>query len=348
MKDLKYLAAYIAPILVFVGLYVGGMVSYSAFAFAFFLIPILDSVLPQSKKNLSEEEANSKVSNIFFDILLYLNLPLVWGAIVYFLFGIVNNHFTMFELVGNMLSLGIVMGASGINVAHELGHRFNKGEQMLSQAMLLPSLYMHFHIEHNLGHHVHVATPEDPATSRYNEPIYFFWIRSTVQSYVSAWKIEALILRRNKRSFWSIRNRMFHFTILQSLYLLAVYLFAGWQGLLAMLILATFSFLLLETINYIEHYGLLRAKKANGDYERVMPKHSWNSNHMMGRVVLFELTRHSDHHYIASKKYQVLEHKEEALLLPVGYPASMLMSLLPPLWFWVMNRRLKASGAIRK
>ncbi len=341
MKDLKYLAAYIAPVLVFVGLYVGGIATFSALIFAFVIIPMLEFVLPQSKENLTKEEVSSKLSNKLFDILLYLNLPMVYGAIIYFLYGFVNNEYTTFELVGNMLSLGTLMGASGINVAHELGHRFNKSEQLMAQALLLPSLYMHFYIEHNMGHHKHVATPEDPSTARFNESIYVFWVRSTYQSYVNAWKLEAFKLKRDGNEFWSIHNRMIHFTLVQTIYLLVIVVFASWQGLLVMLAVGVFSFLLLETINYIEHYGLVRAKKKNGDYERVRPKHSWNSNHELGRLVLYELTRHSDHHFIASKKYQILDHHDDALQLPYGYPASMLMSLVPPLWFKVMNKRVK-------
>lgn len=341
MKDLKYLAAYILPLLVFAGFYLGGVFTFSAAILAFLLIPLLELVLPRFEENLSESQVESKLKNSLFDIMLYLNLPMVWGAIVYFLYGLVNQEYSSLELIGNIVSLGVVMGANGINVAHELGHRFNKSEQWMAQGLLMPSLYMHFYIEHNLGHHKHVATPEDPSTGRYNESIYVFWVRSTWQSYFNAWKLEKLKLERDGHQFWSVRNRMIHFTLVQMIYLSVVFVFASWQGLLAVLTLALISFLLLETINYIEHYGLVRAKKANGDYERVLPKHSWNSNHILGRIVLYELTRHSDHHYISSKKYQILDHQEDALLLPYGYPGSMLMSLLPPLWFTVMNRELE-------
>ena len=98
--------------------------------------------------------------------------------------------------------------------------------------------------------------------------------------------------------------------------------------------------LLLETINYIEHYGLIRQLNDNGRYERVDVIHSWNSNHIIGRIVLYELTRHSDHHFKASKKYQILENKKESPQLPFGYPTSILLSLVPPLWFWIMNSRI--------
>ena len=166
----------------------------------------------------------------------------------------------------------------------------------MAQALLLPSLYMHFYIEHNIGHHKHVATPEDPSTARYNEAIYVFWIRSTWQSYVNAWKLEARKLRREGNAFWGLRNRMIHFTIVQAIYLAIVFILSSWQGLAAMLILAVFSFILLETINYIEHYGLRREKLADGSYEKVTIRHSWNAPHRFTNYVLFKLQRHSDHH----------------------------------------------------
>ena len=104
---------------------------------------------------------------------------------------------------------------------------------------------------------------------------------------------------------------------------------------------ATIGFLLLETVNYIEHYGLQRSQKSDGKYERAMPQHSWNSNHILGRLMLFELSRHSDHHYLASRKYQILQHHEDAPQLPTGYPGSMILALVPPLWFYVMNKKIK-------
>jgi len=134
---------------------------------------------------------------------------------------------------------------------------------------------------------------------------------------------------------------MIQFTVIQSLYLAVIYLTLGIKVLFVALCIAVISFLLLETINYIEHYGLIRTKKENGRYERVMPWHSWNSNHILGRIMLYELTRHSDHHYLANKKYQILDHHDSSPQLPLGYPASMLMALCPPIWFAVMNKKLK-------
>ena len=337
MRDLKYLAAYIAPILVLVGLYFGGITTYFGVLFAVFLIPVLEFVLPRSSENLSKEEVNSKLSNKLFDALLYLNLPLVWGSIAFFLFGIVEGKYNAFELVRIILSLGIVMGASGINVAHELGHRFNRFEQAMAQALLLPSLYMHFTIEHNLGHHRHVSTDEDPASAARGQNLYAFLPQSVWGGYVSAWQLERTRLANKNLGFWSISNEMIRFTIIQALLIAAVGLVFGPFALAGFIAASAIGIGLLETVNYIEHYGLRREQRESGRYERVMPHHSWNSGHPYGRLMLYELTRHSDHHYLASRPYQILRHFGDAPQMPAGYPAMVLLATVPPLWFAVMN-----------
>lgn len=133
---------------------------------------------------------------------------------------------------------------------------------------------------------------------------------------------------------------MFWYSILQVAYLVLVLILFGLPTLWFALGAALVGFLLLETVNYIEHYGLLRQKMPSGRYERVKEIHSWNSNHVLGRIMLYELTRHSDHHYISSKKYQVLDCHEDSPQMPFGYPTSMVLSLLPPLWFKIMNKRI--------
>ncbi len=133
---------------------------------------------------------------------------------------------------------------------------------------------------------------------------------------------------------------MFWYLIIEASYLLTIFLFFGSYGLMFSVLSAIVGFTLLETVNYIEHYGLLRLKTNSGRYERVKEIHSWNSNHVIGRIVLYELTRHSDHHYKSSKKYQILDCHEESPQMPFGYPTSMVMSLFPPLWFKVMNKRI--------
>lgn len=174
--------------------------------------------------------------------------------------------------------------------------------------------------------------------------LYVFWLRSTFKGYVSAWRLENKRLAGLGISFWSIQNEMIIFTLAQVTYMLVILLFTNPTGWMAVMLAGVFGFLLLETINYIEHYGLRRKQLPNGKYERVLPIHSWNSNYFMGRIMLYELTRHSDHHYLASKKYQILDHHEESPELPVGYPSAMLIALVPPLWFAVMNKRIPTSS----
>ena len=202
---------------------------------------------------------------------------------------------------------------------------------------------MHFYIEHNHGHHLHAATKEDPATARYNQHVYSFWFTSTTRQYISAWKIQIKLLKNNNKSFLSVKNDMLWSIAIQLAYLLSIYLVFGTTGLLFAIAAGVTGFLLLETVNYIEHYGLLRIKTESGRYERVKENHSWNSNHVVGRIVLYELTRHSDHHYKSSKKYQTLEYHEESPQMPYGYPTSMVLALMPPLWFKIMNKRVPQS-----
>jgi alkane 1-monooxygenase len=341
MKDLKYLFAYVAPISAFLGLYYGGIWSLGAFYVAFGIIPALELVLPYSKDNFSSEVEASRTKQIFFDILLYVNIPILYVLIWYYFMRIQGGGLTTFEVVGMTLNIGVLIGTIGINVAHELGHRTNKWEQTMSKLLLLSALYMHFFVEHNRGHHKNVATDEDPASARLGESIYGFWWRSITQSYVNAWRLEAERLQRMNKPLVSWENEMIRFQLAQLGYLLAVGLIFGWAMVPYAIMIALVGVLLLETVNYIEHYGLRRKKLPSGRYENVQPVHSWNSNHELGRIFLYELTRHSDHHFKATRKYQVLRHFEEAPQLPLGYPASMLMALVPPLWFGYMNGKVR-------
>lgn len=340
IKDLKYLSAYLLPLSFLLALAWGGIWSWASVILAFGIFPILDAILPASTQNPSAEEEVARLSNRFFDLLLYLCPPICYVLISLFFYTISQQELLLSEKVGLTFSLGVVLGALGINVSHELGHRADKKEQFLAKMGLLPVLYMHFFIEHNRGHHKHVSTPLDPATAKKGEWVYLFFVRSIIGQFFSAWDLEKERLAKKGMKFWSWENEMIRFQIYQLSYLGLISWVFGWQILPYALGIALIAVLLLETINYIEHYGLRRKKMENGRYERVLPKHSWNSDHEMGRIVLFELTRHSDHHYLASRKYQVLRHMDESPQLPTGYPGSMLMALVPPLWIWLMNKRI--------
>ena len=343
MRDLKYLAALTIPLSAVVSLYFKGAWSYFTPFYAFVLIPVLEILFPEDTHNLNQDEKNSKSKNWLFDWMLYLNVPVVYSLIAVYLISYTTSDLALYEVIGLMLSLGIVLGANGINVGHELGHRQKSTERFLGKMLLLPSFYMHFYIEHNFGHHMHAATREDPATARLNQSVYSFWFTSVFRQYISAWKIQLNLLKKQGKSFLSFKNDMFWYLFLQATYLLVLFYFFGIQVVPFAIGAGIVGFLLLETVNYIEHYGLLRKKLPSGRYERVREVHSWNSNHIIGRIVLYELTRHSDHHYKSSKKYQLLDCHEESPQMPFGYPTSMVMSFLPPLWFKTMNPRIPES-----
>ena len=336
MKDLKYLMSYSIALMAFIGISLGGFYNYLAVVFTFIFIPILEIIVKKSNEEYTEEEKKNRLLDPFFDFLLYLNIPIVFGI---FFFSLDKLAFTssVSDIIGIILSASIVMATNGINVGHELGHRKSIIARTCSKLLYLPCQYMHFYIEHNFGHHINVATPEDPATARYKQTLYSFWITSVVRTYVSAWQIQLKLLKVSKRNFFSIKNDMVFYTFFQITFLAFVYYNFGLYLTLLSILMSIISFLFLETINYVEHYGLLRKKEPSGRYERVKPHHSWNSNHTIGRIVLYELTRHSDHHFKSSKKYQVLESLENCPHLPYGYPTSILLSLIPPIWFTIMN-----------
>ena len=290
---------------------------------------------------MDAEAEEAELRKPIFDLLLYLNVPIVLGFVGWYLYLVAYVPLSSYEYWGITLSMGVFLGAIGINVAHELGHRKTWYEQVMASLLLLPNLYMHFTIEHNNGHHVNIATKEDPASARFNEWIYVFWLRSIIFTYISAWKIEAKRLRQAGKSPIHYTNRLIWLQLIEIGYLGAIGWFLGLAVMLAAISIAIGGFLMLESVNYIEHYGLNRRKLPSGRYERVQPWHSWNSNHSIGRIVLYELTRHSDHHFKASRKYQILRHYDESPQLPYGYPMSVILALFPPLWFWLMNPRVK-------
>jgi alkane 1-monooxygenase len=310
--------------------------------YAWVIIPFAELFISPNTKNLTAAEEDLAKKNKSYDAMLYIVVLAQYAALGYFLYSFSLQNLLWWEKLGRVFSMGLLCGTFGINVGHELGHRVNKFEQSLAKSLLLTSLYMHFFIEHNKGHHKNVATPEDPSSARYNEPVYTFYFRTIIFSYLSAWKIANAELTKKGLSIFSLQNEMLQAHIIQLAFIGVIYYFFGGMVTLYFLAAALIGILLLETVNYIEHYGLQRKETGEGKYERAMPYHSWNSSHVIGRIMLFELSRHSDHHYMASRKYQILQHHNEAPQLPTGYPGSMLLSLVPPVWFWVMNRKITA------
>ena len=336
---------YLSPLIIYIGAFhsfsVTGWQVWLPLIWAWVAIPIAELFIKPISTNMGAAEEELAKKDKTYDFLLYLIVIFQYSLLVKFLLAMQTDLMTWQDVAGRIGVMGLLCGTFGINVGHELGHRVNKFEQTLAKSLLLTSLYMHFFTEHNKGHHKRVATPDDPSSARYGEPVYIFYFRTIIFSYLSAWHIANDELKKKNKPIFSLQNEMIQFHIIQIAFVAVIFFLFGWLVTLYFIAAAVMGILLLETVNYIEHYGLQRKATGDGKYERAMPEHSWNSDHVIGRLMLFELSRHSDHHYLASRKYQVLRHHDNAPQMPTGYPGMMILSLVPPLWFYVMNKKAK-------
>lgn len=346
-RAFKYFPSLVLAITAGIAFALQGPWSFLPILYGYVLIPLLELFIPPNAHNMSKVEEDLAKDDPLYDWMIYLTVPIQVGLLIAFLFVIGDPQLLWWETAGLIGSMGLLCGTYGINVGHELGHRVKKHERFLAKTSLLTSLYMHFYIEHNRGHHKLVSTELDPASARYGEAVYPFWLRSVRDGYLSAWKLEAQRLRKKNLLAFSHHNEMLRFQLIQLTTVIAIGLLFSWTVALYFVLAAISGILTLETVNYIEHYGLQREKTSSGNYERVQPHHSWNSNHVMGRLMLFELSRHSDHHYLASRKYQILKDYPEAPQMPTGYPGMMLLSLIPPLWFRVMHHQLEELNTLK-
>jgi alkane 1-monooxygenase len=340
MKSIKYLLVFSLPITVNIAFQAEGWLSFLPVYVFFMLVPFLELILPSrwTTNQASENELHRHAK--YYNYLLYSLVFVQWGFVAFFLIAQSSSP-DVTTWWGRVVSMGLMCGIIGINVGHELGHRNKRSEKFLGELLLLSSLENHFLPYHNRGHHTNVATPTDPASARKNEPLYFFWFRSQIGSYFQAWQIELTRMQIMGKAKFSFANKMVIYSLSHLLLLLAIWQIFDLTALLAFIAAASIGIMLLETVNYIEHYGLRRELNQNGRYELVKRKHSWNSNHVLGRLILFELTRHSEHHYKPDKPYQLLHSDPEAPTMPTGYPGMMLLSFLPPLFFTVMNAKVE-------
>ena len=346
MSPWRYLIAYTIPLLVYLTIYMGSWFTWMPVLYVFLVIPLADYFVGRDTSNLSAEaEAVAKASKVY-TFILWMFIPVQFGLIFWLGFQYANGVLSGLPLAGAMFSVALSNGGIGITIAHELVHRSNKGEQWLGRILLMSVLYMHFAIEHVRGHHATVATEEDPASARKGQSFYAFLFPSIVGQYTSAWHLEAERLKKIKKPILSLSNEMIQFTICEFLMVLGMYFWFGATFAGLFMIVSFLSFSLLEAVNYLEHYGLERHKQSNGRYEKVTHHHSWNSDHILSRMFLFELTRHSDHHAVASRKYQILRTFEDSPQLPTGYPGMILLTLIPPVWFKVMDPLVEKTHSV--
>ncbi|HEY7051659.1 MAG TPA: alkane 1-monooxygenase [Mycobacterium sp.] len=316
----------------------------------FVLLPLLDLTFGADGQNPPDEAVDQLENDKYYRYCTYTFIPFQFASLVFgaYLFTAHDIGWLGYDgplgwvgKLGVALSVG-VLGGVGINTAHELGHKKDSLERWLSKITLAQTGYGHFFIEHNRGHHVRVATPEDPASSRMGETFWGFLPRSVWGGVRSSWELEAQRMRRLNKSPFNIRNDVLNAWLMSVVLwgvLLAVF---GWALIPFLVIQAVVGFSLLEAVNYLEHYGLLRQKTENGRYERCSPAHSWNSDHIVTNIFLYHLQRHSDHHANPTRRYQTLRSFDGAPNLPSGYASMIVLAYFPPLWRKVMDPRVLA------
>ena len=314
--------------------------------FVFVVIPIADLIVGRDSENPPEELIEAIEEDRYYRWVTYAFVPvqvigLIWGA--YLLGGGtlpgIDDPLTIAQKIGLSLGLGMVAGI-GINTAHELGHKKEEYERWFARAALAQTFYGHFFIEHNRGHHVRVATPEDPASGRLGETVWEFMPRTMWGSLVSAWDLEKKRFARQKKSHWSLKNDVLNAWAFSVVLWGGLMIAFGWQILPYLVLQGIVGIWLLESVNYLEHYGMKRRKLDSGRYERVQPSHSWNSNNIGTNVLLYHLQRHSDHHANPTRRYQALRDFKEAPVLPTGYAGMIVLSWVPQIWRSVMDKKV--------
>ena len=331
-----YWLGYVTLLVFVAGIRAGGMWTWLPVLFVFAALPLMDAL---SAPHLAYRD--DRPGRWIYDLPL-----LAWPAVqvlagVLALRAVGRETTTPLGAIGIVSSLGLLSGSVGINVAHELMHRSGRLERGLAELLMTLVAYPHFCIEHVLGHHKNVATPRDPATARLGESVYAFVSRVLPESLASAWRLEKRRAERLGLTPFGVRDRRARQPLLLAAVVGVVGFAFGGLGLAVFLGQAIVAVALLESINYLEHYGLRRREVKPGQYERVEPRHAWSSSHRFSNWYLFNLSRHADHHMIASRPYEQLQPRQDGPELPAGYSAMLLLAWYPPAWFRVMDSRAR-------
>jgi len=308
------------------------------------IVPAIDLVTGLDRSNPPDDVIEALEKDRYYRWVTYLFLPIQYAGFVGAFWLMTGQDLATVDRIGMAVSIGCI-GGIGINTAHELGHKKESHERWLSKIALAQSFYGHFYIEHNRGHHVRVATPQDPASSRFGESFYEFWPRTVLGSVRSAWNLEKRRIARHQQHPFRISNDVLNAWLMSAVLWGAMIAWLGVAIAPYLVIQAVVGFSLLEVVNYMEHYGMLRQKVGVGErerYERVDPSHSWNSNNIATNVLLYHLQRHSDHHANPTRRYQSLRDYEESPVLPTGYAGMIVLAAVPPLWRRVMDPRVLA------
>lgn len=303
------------------------------------LIPLIDKFLGEDSENPPEEAIAELEADPYYAKIVNLYIPLQYIANIYGNYIASRDSTPLSDRILIGTTLGLVNGVA-INTAHELSHKSGKLQHYLSHLCLAPTGYNHFRIEHPYGHHLRVATPEDPASSQFGESFWKFWPRTVSGSFKSAIEIETRRLERKGLSFWSIHNELLQGWAMSAAYHGLMLKVFGKNIIPTQITQSLYGITLFEAVNYMEHYGLKRQKLENGRYERTMPVHSWNNNSLFSNILLYQLQRHSDHHAYPTRSYQALRHYENVPQLPAGYTSLFLQVFIPSYWFSIMDKQV--------
>ncbi len=307
--------------------------------FFYGIVPLIDHLVGEDHTVPPESVVPQLESERYYRWITYAFTPLQYAATVFAAWLAVNGNMAWWEIAGLLATIAIVNGVA-INTAHELGHKKEGFERWLSKVTLAPMLLGHFFVEHNRGHHVRVATPEDPASARMGESFWEFLPRTLMGSLRSAWALEAQRLGRQDKPVLHWQNHNLQAWAITVVLFGALTVWLGWGALAFLVVQGVIAATLLENVNYLEHYGLKREKLADGRYERCQPHHSWNSNSTVTNLMLYQLQRHSDHHANPTRRYQSLRPFQEAPQLPAGYATLVPLTYFPSLWFRLMDKRV--------
>ncbi|HWP33276.1 MAG TPA: alkane 1-monooxygenase [Solirubrobacterales bacterium] len=343
-KRYAWLLGIVVPLVPFIAWFWVSLTGFEGFWFfgpilVFVIFPLLDVAIGMDAENPPDSVLKWLEQDRFYRWCTYLFIPVQYAGLILACWLWSSGDLSTASSIGLALTMGVV-GGIAINTAHELGHKRDNAERWLSRVALAQTGYGHFFIEHNRGHHVRVATPEDPASARLGESFWAFLPRTVIGSLRSAWGIEGARLDRLGKSHWSPHNDILGAWAMTAALFAALAIAFGPVVLPYLVLQAVLGFSMLEVVNYLEHYGLLRQKREDGRYERCCPEHSWNSNNVASNVLLYHLQRHSDHHANPTRRYQALRHVDEAPQLPTGYAGMIVLAWIPPLWRRVMDRRL--------
>ena len=307
--------------------------------FNFVGVPIADWWFGEDTNNPPESVVEQLSSDQWYRGLLFASIPVFYASFFMSAYVVGTQDLPLWAWLSLTVAAGVTSGAAQ-TVGHELGPKHTALDPFGAKVINALTGYGHFCIEHNRGHHVMVATPEDPASARFNESVYRFIGREIPGTAIRGWALERDRLAKKGLSFWHWRNDLLQgYAISLAIAALLIWLF-GWIMIPFLLIHHYFGWSQLTFANYVEHYGLKRRKRESGRYEPCAPHHSWNTNHIVSNLMLFHLQRHSDHHANPLRPYQALRNFDELPRLPSGYPGCFMLAMVPSLWFSVMNPKV--------